>query len=118
MVKGRKLVFTSVFCNKEIDHVAVGGMYGDHSPATFHLIHKTDHLAVVDHQCAFISHESFEGSDSFFVDHPADFLTGRIVEVGDGHMKGIVAAGFAIRSSLPFAQSTVETLALCLQNKI
>jgi len=90
MIDGSPLSFFAEFSNKEIDHITVGCMYIDQSPAFSHFFHEPDHLPVIDHQGSFISHKCLERSNPFFLDHGTNFFRCGRIKIGNRHMKTII----------------------------
>ena len=89
------------FLNKVVNHIAISSVHRYHTSALFHFRHQANHLIIIDHQSAFVSHKCFERGNSFFLYHLLNFLLGFFVKISYGHVISIVAIGIVFRFFLP-----------------
>ena len=80
----------------DVDLVAVFGVDEDQGVERGGLLHDLEHEAVPNHEDVGVGHEELEGRDAGG-DHVAHLFKRFVVgsEVGDGHVEGVVDAGFA-----------------------
>ena len=70
----RGVYLPTVFVNEVINHIAVCGVNRDKARRSAWTSSISPyHLAVVNHQSAFVRHEGLEGRNSFLLDHFLNF---------------------------------------------
>ena len=118
MIQRGQVSFRPVFGDEKIDHIAVGGMHGNHTTALLHFIHQAHHLFIIDHQRSLVGHEHLERGNAFLLDQVHDLFTGVVVEIGHGHVKAVIAHAITTGTATPLFIRLVKRMSLFLQDEI
>ena len=104
--RGQRRLDIAIFGVDHDDHAVVGRD-----------AHGVEERGVIDHEDIFVSHEELQAGDAF-VEHGGDFFHHGVVEVGDGHVKGVVDLGDIARFRPPGLQPVMQAAADGLDDEV